>query len=179
MTRTFWSFFVTAFDYYAVEAFRFSAIDYLLKPISSNNLEEALHKAVRNIGNKRSSSRFELLFENYYSKERHKKKIVLKEAETQHVLAVDDIICCSAEGSYTLFYLRGDKKVMVSKHLKEYEKLLENYDFIRVHRSHLINLHKIVKYEKKEGGVLFMEDDIQVVVSVRKREKVSALLKEF
>jgi len=171
--------FVTAFDYYAVEAFRFSAIDYLLKPISSDNLSEALEKVGKRIDERGLKSRIDLLLSNYQTKEKNKKKIVLKEMDTHHVLAVDDIICCSAEGSYTKFYIKNKVQIVVSKHLKEYEKLLENYDFIRVHRSHLVNINKIHKYEKRDGGILSLEDDIKVMVSVRKKDKVSALLKDL
>lgn len=171
--------FVTAFDYYAVEAFRFSAMDYLLKPISSDNLKDALDKVNKRFDEKGLKSRIELLLNNYQTKEKHKKKIVLKELDTHHIFSVDDIICCSAEGSYTKFYIKNNIRIVVSKHLKEYEKLLENYDFIRVHRSHLVNINKIHKYEKKDGGVLSLEENIQVMVSVRKKDAISAILKDF
>lgn len=171
--------FVTAFDYYAVEAFRFSAIDYLLKPISSVNLNEAIEKVNRKMDDSSLKSKIDLLLTNYKIKDKHKKKIVLKELDTHHILPVDEIICCSAEGSYTKFYVKNNIRIVVSKHLKEYEKLLENYDFLRVHRSHLVNINKINKYEKKEGGILFLDEDIQVSVSVRNKDKVSAILKDF
>lgn len=171
--------FVTAFDYYAVEAFRFSAIDYLLKPISSDNLKEALGKVNWRIDNSSLKTKIELLLNNYKETDKHKKKIVLKELDTHHVLSVDDIICCSAEGSYTKFYIKNNIQIIVSKHLKEYEKLLEKYDFVRVHRSHLVNINKIHKYEKKDGGMLSLEEDIKVMVSVRKKDKISAILKEL
>jgi two-component system LytT family response regulator len=171
--------FVTAFDYYAVEAFRFSAIDYLLKPISSDNLKEALEKVNERLDEKGLKSRIDLLLNNYQTREKHKKKIVLKELDTHHVLSVDDIICCSAEGSYTKFFIKNNIRIVVSKHLKEYEKLLENYNFIRVHRSHLVNVDKIIKYEKRDGGLLSLEEDIKVMVSVRKKDKISAILKDL
>ncbi len=171
--------FVTAFDYYAVEAFRFSAIDYLLKPISSDNLKEALDKVNERIDERGLRSKIDLFLNNYHSREKHNKKIVLKELDTHHVLSVDDIICCSAEGSYTKFYIKGNIRIVVSKHLKEYEKLLENYDFIRVHRSHLVNINKINKYEKRDGGILSLEEEIKVIVSVRKKDKISSILKDL
>jgi two-component system LytT family response regulator len=171
--------FVTAFDYYAVEAFRFSAIDYLLKPISSNNLMEALDKVNKRVDDISLKSRIDLLLNNFHTTEKYHKKIVLKELDTQHVLSVDDIICCSAEGSYTKFYIKNNVQIVVSKHLKEYERLLENYDFLRVHRSHLVNVNKIHRYEKKEGGVLILEDDIKVMVSVRNKDKITAILKDL
>ncbi len=169
--------FVTAFDQYAVEAFRFSAIDYLLKPISSKNLSDALLKGKKSIQRNDLSSRFQLLLENFQTREKKQKKIVLKEMETHHVIQVDDIIWCAAEGSYTRIYIKDKRDIIVSKHLKEYESLLAPFGFVRVHRSHLVNLDKVLRYDKSEGGVLQMEDGLTVAVSVRRKEKLSELLR--
>ena len=169
--------FVTAFDQYAVDAFRFSAIDYLLKPISSKNLTDALSKGKKNIQRNDLGSRFQLLLENFESREKKQKKIVLKEMETHHVIQVDDIIWCAAEGSYTRIYIKNKKNIIVSKHLKEYESLLVPFGFVRVHRSHLVNLDKVLRYDKSEGGYLQMEDGLTVAVSVRRKEKLSELLR--
>ena len=171
--------FVTAFDQYAVEAFRFSAVDYLLKPISSENLEDALAKCRKGIADNRLDSRFKILLQNFETREKKQKKIVLKEMETHHVIQVDDIILCVAEGSYTRIYIKNQKDIIVSKHLKEYESLLEPFGFVRVHRSHLINLDKVLRYDKSDGGVLQMEEGLTVAVSVRKKDKLSQMLKEL
>ena len=107
------------------------------------------------------------------------KKIVLKEMETHHVISVEDIICCVAEGSYTRIHIKNQRNIIVSKHLKEYETLLEPFGFVRVHRSHLINLDKVLRYDKSEGGFLQMEEGLTIAVSVRKKDKLSQMLREL
>lgn len=168
--------FVTAFDHYAVEAFRFSAIDYLLKPVISDDLMHALEKVKLSLENEKANYQFKVLLDNIHSLSKERKKIVLKEVDVHHVVQLDQIIWCTADGSYTKFFLKENKSILVSRHLKEFEDLLSPNGFFRVHRSHLVNLHKIERFERSEGGILFLEGGHSVPVSVRKKDRLSAML---
>jgi two-component system LytT family response regulator len=166
--------FVTAYDHYAVEAFRFSAIDYLLKPIDSEELYNALEKVKNNLANNQLQLKFNTLLENIGQTE--KKKIILKEIDVHHVVGVDQVLWCSAEGSYTRVFMKTGKYVIVSKNLKEFETLLLPYHFFRIHRSHLVNVNKIKRFEKSEGGMVHLEGGHQLPVSFRKKDKLSQIL---
>jgi two-component system LytT family response regulator len=168
--------FVTAFDHYAVEAFRFSAVDYLLKPVISDDLSMALQKVKQSIENDKSTYQFKVLMDNINSLSNARKKIVLKEKDVHHVVELDRIISCSAEGSYTLFHLTKNESILVSRHLKEFEDILVSNGFFRVHRSHLVNLNKIKRYDRSEGGLLYLEEGHTIPVSVRKKESLRAIL---
>ena len=166
--------FVTAYDHYAVEPFRFSAIDYLLKRIDSEELHNALEKVKNNLANNELQLKFNTLLENIGHTE--KKKIILKEIDTHHIVEVDQVLWCSAEGSYTRVVMQNNKSVIVSKHLKEFETLLLPYHFFRIHRSHLVNINKIKKFEKGDSGMVILEDGHQLPVSFRKKDKLSHIL---
>ena len=168
--------FVTAYDEYAVQAFRFSAVDYLLKPIISKDLHAALERVEYSITSKLSMDRFGILLANLKSNDASKKKIVLREADTHHIVNLDDIMWCMAEGSYTSFFLTDQRTIVVSKYLKEYEEILSSNGFFRIHRSYVVNLNKVLKLEKAEGGVLHLQGNHQLPVSTRKREKLSMRL---
>ena len=168
--------FVTAFDHYAVEAFRFSAIDYLLKPVVSEDLSNALVKVKESFQKEKVGYQFNVLLENINNISNERKKIVLKEMDTHHVIRLDNIMYCEAEGSYTKFVISGGKTILVSRHLKEFENMMKGSGFFRTHRSHLANLNKIMKFEKGEGGLLHLEEGHIIPVSVRKKEKLSLML---
>ncbi len=168
--------FVTAFDHYAIEAFRFSAIDYLLKPIVSDDLAVALDKVRHALDHDKMEYQYNVLLDNIYKLSKEKRKIVLKEVDTHHIIQLDDILWCQAEGSYTRFFLEGEDPILVSRHLKEFEKMLNNSQFFRVHRSHLVNLNKIKKFEKSDGAILYLEGGYTVPVSVRKKDRLTSLL---
>ncbi|MBT8191449.1 MAG: LytTR family DNA-binding domain-containing protein [Bacteroidia bacterium] len=168
--------FVTAFDEYAVEAFRFSAVDYLLKPVIYDDLVSALDRVKQSIQSRLSINRLEILLANLKLTDNTKKKIVLREADTHHIIDLDDIMWCMAEGSYTSFHLVDDRTIVVSKNLKEYEEILSSNGFYRIHRSYVVNLNKVLRLEKAEGGVLHLQGNHQLPVSTRKREKLSMRL---
>ena len=168
--------FVTAYDEYAVKAFRYSAVDYLLKPVIYQDLVAALGRVQHSLNSKLSMDRLETLLTNLQSPEQTKKKIVLKETDTHHIIDLDDIMWCMADGSYTSFYLTDGRTIMVSKLLKEFEDMLRTNNFFRIHRSYLVNLNKVLKLEKAEGGVLHLQGNHQLPVSTRKREKLSTRL---
>ena len=169
--------FITAHNKYAIDAFRFSAIDFLTKPINPDELAKSVQKAENNIKNKLFLEQVAVMNEKNVSKV--EKKIVLKELDAIHVIKVKDLICCEASGIYTTFYIDNNKQIVVSKNLKEYEEILEPYEFLRVHNSFLINANKIEKFEKNDGGFLIMEGGQRVPVSQRKKDVVISFLKNF
>lgn len=168
--------FITAHDKYAINAFKLSAIDFLLKPIDAEDLIKAVDKAEQNLKSKTMDLQFEILQESLSSITINEKKIVLKDSESIYFVKVSDIVHCKAEGPYTEFYLIPEQKITISKSLKEYEELLEPYGFIRTHHSHLINIKRIVRFDKADGGILILENKQAVPVSQRKRDQIMELL---
>ncbi|HWB24338.1 MAG TPA: LytTR family DNA-binding domain-containing protein [Chitinophagaceae bacterium] len=169
--RNFELIFVTAYDQYGIQAIKFSAIDYLLKPVDVAELKAAVDKVSQHIGTKTQN----LLLENlvaHLQADRNSKdhRIALPGArETRFVLA-SSIIRCEAANNYTRFYINTGEKIMVSKPIFEYEKLLSDYSFIRCHQSHLVNKKYIKSWVKEDGGYLLLDDGTHIPVSKQKRE---------
>jgi len=163
--------FVTAYDSYAVDAFRFSAIDYLLKPIDAAQLDEALKKAASQQMAEESSRRLDTLLHNMQVMQGPSRRICLPVMSGLVFIQVGDIIRCQAEVNYTVLFLRDKQKITVSKTLGEFEHMLENANFFRVHNSHLVNLAYIKSYHKGKGGFLTMTDLSQVEASTRRKEE--------
>ncbi len=166
--------FITAYEKYALQAIKFSALDYLLKPFSEGEFADAIRKAQRRETARETESKFNTLLQNF--QQPVPTRIVLRTADSMHVLQLDEIVRLQGEGAYTCFHLSGRKPLMVSKNLKEYEELLENNNFIRTHQSHLVNSKYIVCYHKADGGYLSLTDKTQVPVATRYKEKVIARL---
>ena len=164
--------FITAYEEYAVKAFKFSALDYILKPFQAGELLRAVEKAGEALDNEKT----ELKFKTFLGNLDKLKKVVLRTAESIHIINLNDIIRLEADVNYTRFFLDSGKKLLVSKTLKEYDEMLGESGFFRSHQSHLVNLDYILSFEKTEGGHLVMADESQVPVSSRKRE---ALFKIF
>ncbi len=162
--------FITAHNKYAIEAFKFSAIDFLLKPINQPDLEQALERTEIHLQNSVLQEQLKILNENLQGIRQLEKKIVLKDQENIYFVKLSQIIQCEADGPYTRFYLDDGQKIIISKTLKEYDKLLEGFGFFRSHHSHLVNLQKIKKFTKTDGGYLVMEDDSIISVSTRKKD---------
>ncbi len=164
--------FTTAFEHYAIKAIKFSSLDYLLKPIDVEELQGAVNKA--RIRNRESSQRLQLevLLANMNGKSI--KKICLATTDRIEFVRVSDIVMCEASGSYTNIYLIDKRKVIVSKHLKEYETLLADENFMRVHNSFLINLNEVKQFVKSDGGYIIMNDNHQVSISPKKRDEFFA-----
>lgn len=175
--KNFKTIFVTAYDQYAIKAFKVSALDFLLKPVDFDELAEAVKKAEVLIAPNTSNEQIKVFRDTKVSGS--EKKIILKELDAMHVVKVNDLIACEASGTYTTFYINTNKQIVVSKNLKEYEEILEPYNFLRVHNSFLINANKIEKFEKSDGGFLIMEGGQRVPVSQRKRDVVMEFLKNF
>ncbi len=163
--------FITAYNDYAVKAFKFNAIDYVLKPINIDELIAAIQKASDNAEYKNLSLKLQNFFANMYNKSEDK-KIVLKTFDSIHMVKVQDVIRCESDHNYTTFYFINGRKITVSKTLKEYDEMLCDYGFFRTHQSHLINMNHISSFEKNDGGYLKMTDGNMVPVSKRKREEL-------
>ncbi|MFN8345103.1 MAG: LytTR family DNA-binding domain-containing protein [Spirosomataceae bacterium] len=170
---------VSAHDQFAIEAFRYAALDYLLKPIDVDDLQNAVKKAEQQIKSNQTQVQLAVLRENLEKLTAQNRKMVLRDADTIYVVMLSDIVFCKAEGSYTLFKLMDEREILVSKNLGEYEKLLENAHFIRAHHSYIINLNRINKFDKTDGGQLIMHGGSVVPVAVRKREAIFHALNQF
>ncbi|MBA2612915.1 MAG: response regulator transcription factor [Bacteroidetes bacterium] len=170
--------FTTASNQFAIQAFRFSAIDYLLKPIIADELKEAVKKAEVLKNALDSPNQYRVLLDNV-SMPDAEKKICLSTLNEMRVCSVHDILRCESEHNYTTFYFIKDKPLMVSKTLKEYEDLLNEYGFERVHQSHLVNLKHIKSYIKKDGGFILMKDGSEIPISRRKKEQVLEIIKKL
>lgn len=170
--------FITAYEKYAVEAFGFSAVDYLLKPVNPEKLAEAVKRAQQQV-RQSFNLQFNTLKENLKKEDRKERKIILRNQENIYLLEVGSIIHCESGGCYTTFETSEGEKIMVSNQLKEYDDLLAESGFFRAHRSHLVNLKHIRRFEKQEGGYLIMTNNIRVPVSAAKRERLLELFDEL
>lgn len=167
--------FITAYQEYAVKAFRISAIDYLLKPVSIPDVITALDKCKHEIERNNIETKISAFLSNLNTASNGDKKIILKTAESIHLTKVQEIIRCESFKNYTEFFLENGNKLLVSKTLKEFDELLSDFGFLRVHQSHLVNINFITSYEKADGGYLRLADDSEVPVSKRKKEEVLEL----
>lgn len=171
--------FITAFEEFAIRAIKFSALDYILKPLDPDELVNAVDKAIHAMEKENLSLRLETLYENLDMLNSKTKKIVLKTTSSVHIVSVVDIIRCESEKNYTHFFTTDREKITVSKTLKEFNELLNDYSFYRVHQSHLINLSHVKRYEKREGGHLVMDDNSMVPVSFRKKDDLMKVFKRL
>ncbi len=163
--------FTTAYDQYAIKAIKYSALDYLLKPIIPSDLVNAVKKVEQKRNLSEMSSNIKVLLENIKTKS-SSKKIVLSTSEKIHVVETDDIVRCESDDYYTRFFFKDGKTLLISKTLKETEQLLGEFDFLRPHKSHLVNIKYIKGFLKNDGGYIQLSDGSKVPVSRRKKEKV-------
>lgn len=170
--------FITAYNKYAVDAFRFAAIDFLLKPIEPDLLVTAVQRAVESSRKQKMIDQLSVLNGKMKSGN-EEKRIVLKDQRAIYVVKVSELVFLQAEGVYTHFNLMNGDKIMVSHNIKEYDDALSPYGFMRVHNSYLVNLALIRKFDKVDGGSLVMEGNSVVPVSTRKREIVLDYLKRM
>jgi len=167
--------FTTAYDQYALKAFEFSALDYLLKPIDAQKLRESVERYRKSNHSTTLPERVSVLREKLAEKTEH---IILTSMDGFEVHKISDIIRCEANGSYTVFYLNNGRKVITSKTLNNFEKLLSDLCFVRVHSKHLINLEFVKKYISGRGGYIVFDDGTQVDVSERKKKEFIRRMKE-
>lgn len=163
--------FTTSFEKYALQAFKFNAVDYLLKPVDEDELKIAIEKITEKQADHNMLSRMENLLYNMNQTNVGSKKICVATQEAYHYINVTDIIRCEADGNYCFVYMLNHPKIHVSKTLTHFDEMLNEYDFIRVHQSHLINKKHIQSYNKGKGGVVTMIDGSNVEVSTRKKDE--------
>jgi len=167
--------FVTAYDNYAIKAIRFSAADYILKPININDLMAAVEKVGERIRQKQENQRVKQLFHNISRP--GDPRIGLPTADRIEFVEVNKIIRCQGEGNYTHIYFEGNKNLMVAKTLVEFEDLLQEHGFVRIHKTHLVNLKHVVAYVKTDGGALQLSNGDKIAISRRRKEEVLKQLK--
>jgi len=167
--------FVTAYDNYAIRAIRFSASDYILKPINLNELIAAVDKVCERISNRSENQRIRQLYLNTVHPANP--KIGLPTGERVEFVEVKTIIRCQGESNYTHIYFSDRKPLLTAKSLIEFEELLGEYHFIRVHKTHLVNLNQVSSFTKNDGGILFLSNGDSVGISRRRKEFVLEQLK--
>lgn len=167
--------FTTSYDQYAIKAIRFSALDYLLKPVDKDDLQKAVQKAISIPGNP-LPEQLEVLLHKLNKPKVVVNKIAIPTMEGLQMVQVENIIRCEADRNYTNLFLKNKEKITASRNLKDLEEMLEDYSFIRVHHSHLVNLNEVEKYIRGEGGYLLMSDKTSVDVS---RSRKDILLKKL
>lgn len=167
--------FVTGSEQYALKALKFSATDYLLKPVDADDLIEAVAKVATKDKIDEISFKLEALIANKNTIQ----KIALPSSDGIRLIKVEDIIRCEADSNYTYFYTVSKEKIVVTRTLKEYDELLSPMNFFRVHQSHLINIAHVTRYIKGEGGSVIMNDNTEIEVARRRKEEfLEALLKK-
>lgn len=163
--------FITAHQQFAIDAFHFSAIDYLLKPIVPAQLLAAVRKAEEALSNEELRLKLDTLLGNLGETSQRKKKLVLKTLDRVYAVTSPEIVRFQSDGSYTTVYLADGKKIVVSRLLKEFEELLGNSGFLRVHQSHLVNLDFVFYFEKSDS-ILVMKDQSAIPVSSRRKDQL-------
>jgi two-component system, LytTR family, response regulator len=173
---TFEIIFITAYDKYGIQAVKFAALDYILKPVDVSELEVAVSKARNKINDKEKNKRLEYLIDLVGNNKNLPRKIALPMFNEIRYVTINDIVRCEAENTYTNFHLISGEKLLISKPLKEYTDLLTDYGFLRSHQSHLVNMKYINSWLKEDGGFLLLQNQTRVPVSRLNREKVKAAL---
>lgn len=169
--------FTTAFDKYAIEAIRFSAVDYLLKPIDSDELQTAIKRYIEKTAAPHNKPLYNNFLHNIHATAKEDFKLALSTTQGTFFYSPASIIRLEGESNYTKFFFTNNKTLLTSKTIKEYEEILDGHDFIRVHKSHIINKKHVVKYTNE--GVLTLTGDVKVEISRRRKEEVFGRLKDF
>lgn len=167
--------FVTAYDHYAIKAIKFSALDYLLKPVTIKDLIDAVNKA-KDVTNQNKDVHFQTLFDAIKKPQQKTNRIAIPVQDGYSLVPVDQIVFCHAQKEYTFITLLNNEEICSSLNLGEYEDLLQDYDFFRVHHSYIINRQYIQRYVRGEGGEIITNTDQRIPVSRRKRDEFLAWL---
>jgi two-component system LytT family response regulator len=161
--------FITAFDQYALNAFRYAALDYLLKPINIDELESAVHRAEQRIKEKNAGQNYDLLLRNLEETNAEKQTIAFNDKGQQYLVQVADIMYIIADGSYSRVHT-PNKQIVSTKNLKDFETMLPPAVFCRIHHGHMVNKMHIFKIQKGRGGVVLMKDGKELEIAVRRKE---------
>ena len=171
--------FVTAHNEYMLQALQYSAADYLLKPVDEERLVEAVQRVEKKLeAGKREDLTEALLHNLSKSGNPSEMRLCLPTLKGFIVLKLEEIIYCEAERSYTIFHLEGKRTVTVSRPLIDYDNLLKDTTFLRIHKSFLINMHHVREYQKGEGGMVILSDNTEIEVSRRKKDEFLMKIKE-
>jgi two-component system LytT family response regulator len=171
--------FATASNNHAIRAFKYSACDYLLKPIDVEELKSAVSRIEKHKNEIPDMQNLNFLIQQLKRSDDNFQKITLPTGNAYEIINLKDIVRCEADGSYTYFYLTDKRKLMVSASLKHYEELLPEQDFIRVHHHNLINMNHVVRFLKEDGGYAVMSDGSKIEISRRKKDVFMDRLKSF
>lgn len=169
--------FVTAYDQYGIQAIKFSALDYLLKPVDIDSLKQAVNKAEQQHSQKQQQALLQNLLHYFNNEKGRQQKLALPTAGETRLVRITDIVRCESSNSYTTFFLADGEKIMVSRPIGEYEQLLGSYNFLRVHQSHLINKDFVQSLLKKDGLSLLLKDGSSIPVSRQKKDAIMDALK--
>ncbi|MBU3658774.1 MAG: response regulator [Flavobacteriales bacterium] len=169
--------FITASDAHAIKAFRYAAIDYLLKPVDPDELMQALARFKEQQTDEQA--KYKLLNDSLKNHNKPSERLALHSQDKIHIVSIVDIVRCESSVNYTIFYFADNKEMVVTKTLKEFEDLLSEQKFFRVHHSHLVNARYIREFVKSEGGHLILQNGTMVPVSTRKRAEVIKMLDEL
>jgi two-component system LytT family response regulator len=171
--------FITGFDSFAIKAIKFSALDYILKPVNETEFQQAISRAVELIEkNENTQPQVNVLMDSM-NKETNHKKLVLRTSDSMHIIDILEIYFCKSDNSYTTFYFESNEKIMVSKSLKDYETLLSEHSFFRAHQRFLVNLNHVKKVDKTDGGFIIMKNKKEIPVSLRQMKKLVELLEKL
>lgn len=170
VNRQFDVIFTTAYSEYAVQAFKFSAIDYLLKPIDGVDLEQAIQKVADKKARDGTGMQLEALMHNLQALQSASRRLCIPVANGLEFVQIGDIVRCESEINYTHIFMTDRRKLLIPKTLKEFEDMLGPYDFYRVHNSHLVNLRYVKTYTRGKGGYITMHDNTTIGVSTRRKD---------
>ncbi len=170
--------FITAFNEFAIKAIKFSAIDYILKPVNEYEFIDAIKRVISQLSVTDNKVQYNN-FLSHYEKKTQNKKLVLRTAEALHLVDVADIIYCKSDNSYTTFYLNNANDIIVSKSMKEYALILEEYNFVRPHQSFLVNLKYVTKIDKSDGGFVILNNGKEIPVSSRRKQTLLTMLEKI
>lgn len=171
--------FITAHDHYAIKAFEFMAIDYLLKPIEIKQLTRAVANAAERLASRTIHLSLDQMMMQVEDFNRSRHKLALAIGKGYEMVYINDIMYCMANGSYTRFHFKQTEPLLVSKNLKYYENILDGYGFVRTHNTTLVNLHYVKTIERANGGAIIMEDERSLPVSKAKRLELEGKIKEL
>lgn len=169
--------FTTAYDNFGIQAVKFSALDYLLKPVQNKELKDAIDKHIKRTSQKIPAEQIDVLLNNVNAERKGKVgKIALASKESIEFVDAQDIICCEANSNYTNVYMGEGRKRVISKTLKEFEDMLSPHQFFRPHHSFLVNLNQVREFIRGDGGFLVMENKMKIPVSKNRKEELLNLL---